>query len=203
MSPRGRERNEQLRTDAVEKITAAALRVFSEYGYHGATMKMIAEMTGLSYGLVYHYFPSKEAVFCSLVDFALESTISGMNTVLDIPGTAWEKLERYAAIISQTAFMGDSTLYFLIMIQALTQGKSIPGLMESIEKRSAGYYERLVPLVAQAQKSGQAAEGDPVTLVSAFLSFVQGLALLAFRGQGSGKKIGPELLLSVLRKGAA
>jgi AcrR family transcriptional regulator len=63
MSPRGKKQNEQMRAEALEKIYIAALEVFAEYGYHGATMKRIAQATNLSYGLVYHYFPSKEAVF--------------------------------------------------------------------------------------------------------------------------------------------
>ena len=78
MSPRGESQNERMRAEALEKITGAVLSVFTEYGYAGATMKRIAERAGLSYGLVYHYHRSKAEVFRSLVDSALESTISAM-----------------------------------------------------------------------------------------------------------------------------
>jgi hypothetical protein len=35
MSPRGKKLNEQMRADAMAKITKAALEVFAAYGYHG------------------------------------------------------------------------------------------------------------------------------------------------------------------------
>ena len=78
MSPRGMEQNEQMRAEAHAKISAAALEVFAEYGYHGATMRQIAKAAGLSGGLVYHYFPSKEKIFRRLVDFALEGSLAGL-----------------------------------------------------------------------------------------------------------------------------
>ncbi len=140
MSPRGRARNEHMRDEALAKIISAALGVFAEYGYHGATMRQIARATGLSYGLVYHYFPSKENIFRHLVDFALDSTIAAMHAVLDAPGPAWEKIKQYSAMLVKNALTGESALYFLIMLQAMTQGKSIPGLLAYIEKRTAAYF---------------------------------------------------------------
>jgi AcrR family transcriptional regulator len=103
MSPRGQVQNEHMRTEGLAKITNAALEVFAEYGYHGATMKQIARATGLSYGLVYHYFPSKAKIFRHLVDFALESSMNAMDTALNVPGTAWEKIENLSKILVKNA----------------------------------------------------------------------------------------------------
>ena len=47
MSPRGIKKNEQMRAVAKTKITKAALEVFAEYGFHGATMKQIMQISGL------------------------------------------------------------------------------------------------------------------------------------------------------------
>jgi len=199
MSPRGTVQNAAMRNQTLANISSAALRMFSEFGYHGTTMKLIAESAGQSYGLVYHYFPSKEAVFRHLVDFALESTIAGMHAVLSAPGTAWEKLERYSAMLVGSALTGDSSRYFLIMTQALTQAKGIEGLQRHIKARAAVFYELLVPLVIQAQKTGEAAQGDPEALVAAYLSLVQGLALLVYQGNGLERKITAEIMSSVLR----
>ena len=203
MSPRKQEQNEQMRAEALAKISGAALKVFAEYGYHGATMKQIAEGTGLSYGLVYHYFPSKERIFRHLVDFALESSMFALNTALDMPGTAWEKLENLSAILVKNALTGESSLYFLVMMQAMTQGKSIPGLYDHIEKHFSMYYEKIVPFIMEAQESGDAAKGDPMGLAAAYFFLVQGLSLLVFQGKGMERKITPEILANVLRRGGA
>lgn len=70
MSPRGKVQNEQMRQETLEKIEKGALKTFASYGFYGATMKKIALDTGLSYGLLYHYFKSKEDVFSHIVSVA-------------------------------------------------------------------------------------------------------------------------------------
>jgi len=41
-------------------LIQAALSVFAEHGYHGATMQQVAERAGMSKGGLYEYFPSKD-----------------------------------------------------------------------------------------------------------------------------------------------
>jgi AcrR family transcriptional regulator len=163
-------------------------------------MKQIAQTAGLSYGLVYHYFPSKAEVFRHLVDFALESTIEGTRMAMAAPGSAWERIERWADILVTNALSGESSLYFLIMLQAMTQGGSVPGLLEQIEERTAIYFEVFTPVIREAQQAGEAADGDPEVLAAAFFSFLQGLSLFVFHREQLAKAVTPEMLLSVLRK---
>ncbi|HDM77158.1 MAG TPA: TetR/AcrR family transcriptional regulator, partial [Deltaproteobacteria bacterium] len=46
-----------------EAIFRAALKVIKKRGFHKARMADIAAEAGTSYGLVYHYFASKEDLF--------------------------------------------------------------------------------------------------------------------------------------------
>jgi AcrR family transcriptional regulator len=199
MSPRGQMQNQEMRTRALERITAAAYAVFCDYGYHGATMKQITKATGLSYGLVYHYFPSKEQLFLHVVDIALDKSISALECGLDTPGTAWERLSNLSAHLLKSALDAESAKYYVIMQQAITQGRSIPGLLDQIERRSATHYEAILPVIIQAQQSGDAAQDDPVALAAAYFSFVQGLTLLVDRDPEIEKKLSPEILTGILR----
>jgi AcrR family transcriptional regulator len=198
MSPRGKKLNEQMRADAMAKINKAALEVFSAYGYHGATMEHIMQVSGLSKGLVYHYFPSKESIFFHLVDTALEISSSTWKDAFDSPGTAWEKIEKLSDNIAKIAFTDEASRYSLIMIQAVTQGRGIPGLMENIFQRLA-FYNGLLPLIIEAQKSGEAEQGDPDLLMLTYVSLVQGLALFSLDSDEVRKKITPEIFTKVLR----
>lgn len=49
-------------------IIDAALEVFRQKGYANARMADIARRAGVSYGLVYHYFGSKEVLFDMIVE---------------------------------------------------------------------------------------------------------------------------------------
>jgi AcrR family transcriptional regulator len=198
MSPRGKKLNEQMRADAMAKITKAALEVFAAYGYYGSTMEQIMRVSGLSKGLVYHYFPSKESIFFHLVDSALEISRNTWKDAFDSPGTAWEKIEKLSNNIVKIAFTDESSLYSLIMIQATTQGKGIPGLMEHIYQHLA-YYSELQPLIVEAQKSGEAAQGDPDVLALTYIALIQGFTLFLINDDEMKKKITPETFTNVLR----
>ncbi len=56
------------KNDKQELIIDAALEVFCEKGYANTRMADIATRAGVSYGLVYHYFESKEAFFDNIVE---------------------------------------------------------------------------------------------------------------------------------------
>ena len=198
MSPRGKKLNEQMRAEAMAKITRAALEVFAEHGYYGTTMEQIMRVSGLSKGLVYHYFSSKEKVFFHLIDSALEISRNTWKEALDSPGTAWEKIEKLSDNLVKIAFTNESLLYSRIILQAITQGKGIPGLLEYIFQHAA-HFNALPLLIIDAQKSGEATPGNPEVLASTYFALYQGYMLLLLHDEELKKKITPEVFTNVLR----
>src|SRR5437016_12061887 len=54
--------------DRREQIIEAAMRVFAQKGFTRATNKDIAREAGITPGLIYHYFESKEAVLKAIIE---------------------------------------------------------------------------------------------------------------------------------------
>lgn len=54
----------------------AALEVFARHGYHGASIRMIAEAAGLSVPGLYHHYRSKQALLAAVVDSAMEELLA-------------------------------------------------------------------------------------------------------------------------------
>jgi AcrR family transcriptional regulator len=54
--------------DRKEQILDAAIRVFAQKGFTRATNKDIAREAGITPGLIYYYFESKEAVFQAIIE---------------------------------------------------------------------------------------------------------------------------------------
>jgi AcrR family transcriptional regulator len=54
--------------DRREQILDAAMKVFAEKGFARTTNKDIAREAGITAGLIYHYFDSKEAVFKAIIE---------------------------------------------------------------------------------------------------------------------------------------
>lgn len=207
MSPRNKDRNEQMRTESLKKITDAALRVFAEYGYHGATMKKITKATGLSYGLVYHYFPSKEKIFLHLIEISLDNSRALMDQSFETVGSAWDRIKKLSELVVTQLHTEDLALQSIIVLQAITQAKDIPGLLEFINERTQ-HYKRFDSLIIQAQKDGDVIEGNPDILSAAYLSLAQGLSLIILQEKSiredepttEANKISPEILNNLLRK---
>jgi len=61
----------KLRGQTIDKnkrqIEQAALRLFTRQGFHGTTVREIARKAGVSMGMLYTYYKTKEAIFVSLV----------------------------------------------------------------------------------------------------------------------------------------
>jgi AcrR family transcriptional regulator len=67
--PRGRPRGQSAQGAAArDRLYATAIRMISERGYDATTLREIAEEAGVSVGLLYRYFPSKQAVIVALYD---------------------------------------------------------------------------------------------------------------------------------------
>ncbi len=60
MSPRTAQQFEEIREEKRELISNTALKLFAKNGYHATTINMIAKEAGISKGLLYNYFESKE-----------------------------------------------------------------------------------------------------------------------------------------------
>jgi AcrR family transcriptional regulator len=64
---------EEIRKIKRQKILDAALKVFAKEGYHASTVGAIAKKAGVSQGLMYNYFRSKEELINELIIGMIES----------------------------------------------------------------------------------------------------------------------------------
>lgn len=69
MSPLNKGQLDQIRDDRRKQIKQAALKVFARRGFTGTKTSLIAAETGISEGLIYRYFKSKDELFTMLYVF--------------------------------------------------------------------------------------------------------------------------------------
>jgi len=60
MAPRTEQQFEKIRNEKIDLIKHTALKLFAENGYESASIAQIAKEAGISKGLMYNYFSSKE-----------------------------------------------------------------------------------------------------------------------------------------------
>lgn len=76
-------------------ILAAGLVVFSQYGFRGSTLDMVAEAAGLSKPNLLYYFRSKDAIYTALLARLLENWLEPLRGI-DADGDPVEELLAYA-----------------------------------------------------------------------------------------------------------
>jgi AcrR family transcriptional regulator len=84
------------------QILDAAVRVFAKKGYHACRVSDIAEEAGVAYGLVYHYFESKDAVLEAVFREMWGMMVSAINAVEQIEESPREQLRKSCAIVLRT-----------------------------------------------------------------------------------------------------
>ncbi len=72
MSPRTQKQFEAIRSEKTNLILQTALRLFAERGFASTTVSLIAKEAGISKGLMYNYFYSKEDLLKTIIIGGLE-----------------------------------------------------------------------------------------------------------------------------------
>lgn len=110
------------------EILEAALTVFAERGYAATRMEDIAARAGVTKGTIYLYFDSKDAVFRSLVQESIGSTLDAfLAAAANFQGSAAELLATLIRGIGH--FIGGSDRAVLPKIIVAEAG-NFPGLAE-------------------------------------------------------------------------
>jgi AcrR family transcriptional regulator len=75
-----------------QEILEAAAQIFSEKGYHAASMQDIANIVNLQKASLYHHISGKQEILFELLDQALDVLIQRIEGVLTLQKTSEEKL---------------------------------------------------------------------------------------------------------------
>lgn len=146
---------EARRTD----ILAAAKKVFARHGYHGTTIAEIAKAAKLSYGSIYWYFDSKDALFHELMEAEGEALRRHVHEALATPAQGSPDAPFRAAVRATFEFFeSDRALVRLLFRDSYALG-------DRFEKHLFGIYEGFISdieaIVADAARRGVVADYPP------------------------------------------
>jgi TetR/AcrR family transcriptional regulator, fatty acid metabolism regulator protein len=84
------------------QILDAAVRAFAEKGYHACRVSDIAEEAGVAYGLVYHYFESKDAVLEAVFREMWGRMVGVIEGIIEMEESPREQLRKTCAFVLRT-----------------------------------------------------------------------------------------------------
>jgi AcrR family transcriptional regulator len=108
----------------------AAVRVFARKGYHAARIGDIAEEAGVAYGLLYHYFSSKEEVLRSVFRETWRALIQTIRSVEDGDDPPREQLRKVAEILLRS-WRREPELVRVLVLE-VTRSSLLAGEMDEV-----------------------------------------------------------------------
>jgi AcrR family transcriptional regulator len=141
--------------DKRRQILDAAVRVFARQGFHSTRVSDIADEAGVAYGLVYHYFQSKDQVLNELFSERWSLLLAAIEESDRNGSTPRERLEVVAAFMIDS-YRHDPELMKVIIVEVTRAANSF-GRTHLPEIRNA--YDLIARIVAEGQAAG-AFRGD-------------------------------------------
>ncbi len=137
--------------DRRRQILDAGVRVFARQGFHSCRVSDIADEAGVAYGLVYHYFKSKDQVMNELFTERWSLLLAAVDEVDATSASGREKLDEVARFIVDS-YRYDPELMKVIIVEVTRAANSF-GQTHLPEIRKA--YESIAKIIEGAQKSGE------------------------------------------------
>lgn len=120
MSPRTPRQYEDIREEKRARIMDTALLFFANEGYHSTTISQIAGCAGISKGLMYNYFKSKE----DLLKAIISKSIAEVNSYFDINRDGYLSEEEFEFFIRKTSIMlREKRTFWRLFIQLMIQNE--------------------------------------------------------------------------------
>lgn len=155
--PRNKEANEKSRKETTQ-ILEGAVTVFAAKG-SSATMADIAAKAGVSQGLAYHYFKSKDEIFAILIKQTVEAGGGPAERISQVQGMPSNRLSLLITYIlegiRQTPGMSQ------IMHNVLEDETAPSDLKDLVLKNGKAIQDGMRQLIVEGQATGEIVKDDP------------------------------------------
>ena len=91
----GKTKREVVTEFRMAELVAAARKVFSEQGFHNATMEEIAQIAGVAKGTIYLYYPSKQAAYWAAMEQGILGMLEATRRSMQAAGNAAAKIRTF------------------------------------------------------------------------------------------------------------
>lgn len=144
MAPKSKQQFEILRQERKTAIIEMAMNIFAEKGMHGTSMNELAKAVGISKGLIYNYFSSKEELIVEMVSYGMQKMVEHYNFDNAVIDDAFMKkmvIITFDIIEESPKFW---SVYFSVLFQTGIRELAIGQVMNHLEpflKTMAAYFK--------------------------------------------------------------
>lgn len=193
--PRTKEAFASMRETTKKKIETTAIQLFAKKGL-SVTIDEIAKAAGISKGLLYNHFPSKEELIAALAKGATEISGKSIQALSQSPDSALHKIKGMTAMMNDmltTQHIGINS--FMFMIQVGMSGFPLPPEV-TYSPDTPNPIDSLAAIIKQGQREETVVEGDATQLAITYWGVIQGICCYVATGMPIATK--PEMFHRIL-----
>jgi AcrR family transcriptional regulator len=154
MSPRTKEQFSEIRQKSKENIENIALELFALKGYHATSISQIAQKAGISKGLLYNYFESKEKLLDSIIMKVYDEIMQIVKMSETLP--AEKQIEQM--IIQTINHLKENISFWRLYLFLVHQSDIQAKLAELYEKMRDDYLKYIIKLFEEIGSKNPAME---------------------------------------------
>ncbi|MDO6586370.1 TetR family transcriptional regulator C-terminal domain-containing protein [Salipiger sp. 1_MG-2023] len=151
-----------------KRIMEAALEVFSQHGYRGATLDQIADAAGMSKPNLIYYFDGKEAIHVALLNRLMEDWLAPLHE-MDPGGDPLDEILAYVRRKMEMSreFPSESRLFANEILQGA------PRMGPHLERGLKPLFDEKAAVIADWIAEGRLAQIDPRQLLLSIWAITQ------------------------------
>lgn len=197
--PRTKEQYEAIKMESKLKIEKAGLKLFIEKGLLATSVGEIALEAGISKGLMYHYYESKEDLYYELIREAISLSIQSIAHIFNLNKSPKEKIKIISGNIANNINKDDETAQYFVFVNRFLITEKTSEKDKELVERAFIPIELTEKIIEDGQKFGEIRQGEPKALALLFWSAVHGLCanklIMSSRFTKIEKKLLEELLI--------
>ncbi|XSG76041.1 TetR/AcrR family transcriptional regulator [Herpetosiphon llansteffanensis] len=171
MSPR-----RDVRVERTAQIIEAATRLFAQHGIDQTSMDMLAKAVGMSKGVLYWYFESKEAIILALLEHLFQQPLLAVQALIQAPTSTVERLTQLTTNLAANLEALQSLVPLAQELYALSaRNSSVQSFLKSYFQR---YRASLVTLIQQGLERGEFSSIDPEQVAWHLAALYEGSTVL-------------------------
>ena len=175
-------------------VKDAAIRLFAEKGFHATSTAQMAKLAGVSEGIIFYHFQTKDGVLISIFEDIMEELLGQLRRVLSQAETGWQALMGCLDLMQKLALCRSQEVLILLrdLPVGLLRGES------PLRMRVLNPMAELSGLIASAirmgQKDGGIRECDPDKYSVLIVGMISGVNRMRLLQAPPVPEVGRELM---------
>jgi TetR/AcrR family transcriptional regulator, repressor for uid operon len=157
-----------------DQIIAAAEACFLKNGFHQTSMQHIATASGLSMGLLYRYFPGKEAIIDAVAQQDRDASLAAIDAV----PVAGDVVPAWISLIGTLSDVASGIEYATLVAEIHAESYRSPKILTILLQHDEALVQAIAQKLTLQQKAGAVKLASPVSAVAqTMLILLEGLTL--------------------------